>query len=192
MKEVQEELVKELEKAKESQKKFADRKRMDGPVFEIGDKVWLLRKNIKTQRPSIKLDHRKLGPFSIVERIGELAYRIKFNQPTTLHDVFHVSLLERYKENPFPQRTIAPPAPDIIDEQEEYEVQEVLSSRIRHNRLEYKVSWVGYDSSADMWLPATELNNMKDAILEFHRLYPNMPNTHSLRPTYRSRPKEGG
>jgi hypothetical protein len=192
MKEVQEELVKELEKAKESQKKFADRKRMDGPVFEIGDKVWLLRKNIKTQRPSIKLDHRKLGPYKIVERIGELAYRIKFTQPTTLHDVFHVSLLERFKENPFQNRTITPPEPDIIDDQEEFEVQEVLSSRIRNKRLEYKVSWVGYDSSADMWLPATELNNMTDAIMEFHRLYPNMPNAQTLRFSPRSRSKEGG
>jgi hypothetical protein len=191
LKEVQEKLIAELTVAKESMKKFADRKRLEGPVFEVGDRVWLIRKNIKTQRPSIKLDHRRFGPYEIVERIGEVAYRIKFTQQTTLHDVFHVSLLERCKENPFPGRTITPPEPDVINDNEEFEVKEVLSSRIFKRRLEYLVSWVGYNACDNMWLPAGELDNMKEAITEFHRLYPELPDEHTPL-TAKSRSKGGG
>ncbi|TPX54607.1 hypothetical protein PhCBS80983_g05850 [Powellomyces hirtus] len=58
-------------------KHYADTKRILGPDFAPGDKVWLLCKNLKTMRPSQKLDNRKIGPFSVVEKINSVAYRLK-------------------------------------------------------------------------------------------------------------------
>jgi hypothetical protein len=48
-----------------------------GPTLKEGDKVYLLRKNIATKRPSDKLDHKKLGPFEIVEIKSLVNYRLK-------------------------------------------------------------------------------------------------------------------
>jgi hypothetical protein len=56
-----------LRRARESARKFADRKRIDVPEegFRVGDLVLLDRRNIKTMRPAKKLDDKYLGPFRI-------------------------------------------------------------------------------------------------------------------------------
>ncbi|KAI7411517.1 hypothetical protein KC336_g12012 [Hortaea werneckii] len=45
--------------------KYANRKRIEGPNLKEGDKVYLLRRNIKSDKLSPKLDAVKLGPFEI-------------------------------------------------------------------------------------------------------------------------------
>ena len=45
--------------------KYANKKRSEGPDLKEGGMVYLIRKNVKTKRPSDKLDHTKLGPFKI-------------------------------------------------------------------------------------------------------------------------------
>jgi hypothetical protein len=79
-----------------TQQKYADR-HTKPREFEVGDKVWLSGKNIRTKRPSKKLDHRFYGPYPVLERVGTQAYRFKFLQQVgSIHDVFYVSLLEPY------------------------------------------------------------------------------------------------
>ena len=55
----------QLQSSQESYKAFADKFRNHAPIFKIGNKVWLLRRNIKTKRPCDKLDYRRLEPFVI-------------------------------------------------------------------------------------------------------------------------------
>jgi hypothetical protein len=51
-----------------------------------------------------KLSPRFIGPFKILERVGEVAYRLELpNQLSDVHDVFHISQLKKgrkphYKE----------------------------------------------------------------------------------------------
>ena len=48
-----------------------------------------------------KLSPRYVGPFKIIERIGEVAYRLALPAILSrLHDVFHVSMLEKYLHDP--------------------------------------------------------------------------------------------
>jgi hypothetical protein len=56
--------------------------------------VYLLRKNIVTKRPSDKLDHKKLGPFEIIEVKGPVNYRLKLLKTIKIHPTFYISLLE--------------------------------------------------------------------------------------------------
>ena len=65
-----------------------------GPELKEGDKVYLLRKNIKTKRSSNKLDHKKLGPFKIDKKIGSINYKFKLPKTIEIYPVFHISLLE--------------------------------------------------------------------------------------------------
>jgi hypothetical protein len=59
-------LRQELSLAQDASKRFADRGRND-VHFDVNDMVYLNRKNIKTTRPALKLDWKKLGPFKITE-----------------------------------------------------------------------------------------------------------------------------
>ena len=61
--------------------------------------VYLLRKNIKTKRPSDKLDHTKLEPFKIQEKLGPVTFRLELSAPIRIYLVFYISLLELALEN---------------------------------------------------------------------------------------------
>ena len=54
----------------------------------------LSRRNIKTCRPSKKLDHKNHGPFQIEKIVSTLAVRLTLPRKWKIHNIFHVSLLE--------------------------------------------------------------------------------------------------
>ena len=60
--------------------------------YKVGDKVWLSTKNIKTERPLKKLDHKMVGPFKIKALVRSLC-RLELPTSMKIHDVFHPSLL---------------------------------------------------------------------------------------------------
>ena len=44
-----------------------------------------------------KLSPRYVGPFKVIERTGEVAYRLAFSPTLSkLYDIFHVSMLKKY------------------------------------------------------------------------------------------------
>jgi phosphorylcholine metabolism protein LicD len=65
-----------------------------GLELKEGDKVYLLQKNVKTKRPSDKLNHKKLRPFKIDKKIGLVNYKLKLPKTMEIYLIFHVSLLE--------------------------------------------------------------------------------------------------
>jgi hypothetical protein len=67
MKAIYEDCNKELEKTSDRMKKYADKTRAESPRYNQGDLVMLNGKNIKTRRPSRKLDHKLYGPFEILD-----------------------------------------------------------------------------------------------------------------------------
>jgi hypothetical protein len=174
LKHLHEDLSELIKSAQNQQAKYYDakHKRVE---FNVGDKVWLLSQNIRTQRPSKKLDWKRLGPYPILERIGTQAYRLQLPSPMKIHPVFHVSLLDRYIESDIPTRTQPPPPSVLVDNQVEFEVEEVLDSKIMQKRLFYLVKWKGYPVSDNSWEPASHLSNTRDLVDSFHAKYPNKP-----------------
>ncbi|PQM43474.1 hypothetical protein VC83_09660 [Pseudogymnoascus destructans] len=128
--------------------------------FMVGERVWLSAKNIRTTQPSRKLGHRWLGPYEITGRIGKQAYRLRLPpRYKAIHDVFHVSLLERYREGV--EKADPPPDPEIVDGEEEYKVEAVLDHRTvrrgRGIREEYLIRWAGYTAADDQWVPKLDV-----------------------------------
>ena len=59
-----------------------------------------MRRNIRTRRPSTKLDHLKLRPFEIDEKLGPVNYRLKLpDSIQRIYITFYVSLLEKAPKN---------------------------------------------------------------------------------------------
>ena len=150
----------------------ADRHRVAAPAFQPGDQVWLNAKNIRTSRPSRKLDNKRLGPFTVDTAVGTHAYRLLLPDTMKVHPVFHVSLLDPARDDPLPGQQIPPPPPVIVDGEKEHEVEEILDSRVRRRRLQYLVKWTGYDDPT--WEPQEYLEDVH-AVDVFHAQYPDKP-----------------
>ena len=92
---IHEELLAELMHSNEYMSKYYNQRHLPAPEFSPGNKVWLLRRNIKTTRPLDKLDYKKIGPYEIIKKRGKSSYLLKLPPSLKqLHPVFHVSLLE--------------------------------------------------------------------------------------------------
>ncbi|KAL0534386.1 hypothetical protein IC582_028676 [Cucumis melo] len=85
------------------QKSYADVRRKD-LGFDVGDMVFLKvapMKCVLRFEKKRKLSPRFVGPFEILERIGHVAYRLVLPPSfSTMHDVFHVSMLKKYVAYP--------------------------------------------------------------------------------------------
>ena len=70
------ELKEHLQNAQERYKENHDRYTQQAPEFQVGDKVWLMRRNIRTTWPSQKLDVKWMEPFKILEMVedGKMVY----------------------------------------------------------------------------------------------------------------------
>ncbi|MBW0509733.1 hypothetical protein O181_049448 [Austropuccinia psidii MF-1] len=181
---VQQVVKEELESALRRFKKYADRNRSIPPDFQSGDKVWLASKNIKTTRPTKKLSERWLGPFEVLKKIGSHAYHLKLPQQwKSVHLVFHVSLLEPVKQSAIPNQNQLPPPPALVEEQEEWEVAQVLYSKLKRGKLWYLVEWKGFNEDPERTTlePASNLTNSPDLVKDFHLLYPDKPGPNTSR-----------
>ena len=94
MRELHEQLSKNIAYRNLTASKAANKQRIEGLTFKKGDKVFLLRQNLKTKRLSKKLDNLQLGPFEILETIGPVNYKLRLLPGMRIHNVFHKKLLE--------------------------------------------------------------------------------------------------
>jgi len=91
------ELRAELAQSNDYMVKYYNQHHLPSPTFKVNDYVWLLCRNIKTTRPSDKLDYQQIGPFQILNQRGKTSFLLKLPASLSrLHPVFHMSLLEPY------------------------------------------------------------------------------------------------
>lgn len=142
-----------------------DQRHQAGPDLKKGEKVYLLRRNIKTKRPSDKLDHRKLGPFTIDEKTGPVNYRLKLPESMgRIHPVFHVSLLEHAPENAELATNV-----EIEEETEdEYEVEAITKDRWYNGQQQLLVKWKGYPTSENTWEPIAHLRGCHQLVQQYY------------------------
>ena len=131
-----------------------DARQTPPPPIQIGDQVYVQSKHIWTTHPSKKLAKKYLGPFEVIAK------------PTT-------STIPNWSE--------PPPPPITVNGELEYEIAEVLDSKINNRRrtckLLYLVCWSGYEGTDEetSWILAMELDNAQEAVLDFHAQYPSKP-----------------
>ncbi|XP_019157355.1 PREDICTED: uncharacterized protein LOC109153914 [Ipomoea nil] len=89
--------------AQDRQKSYADLGRKPAE-FSVGEKVWLKvspTRGVMRFGKKGKLSARFIGPYDILERVGNLAYRLALPMELErVHNAFHVSQLKKYVHNP--------------------------------------------------------------------------------------------
>jgi hypothetical protein len=160
-------LKEHLRNAQEYQSRYYNKKHK-GETFRVGDLVLLSTRNLSLNyQPSKKLSGKFIGPFRIQGIIGTQAYRLLLPPSYRIHNVFHISLLERWKAREENQEDNTK-LPEITPEGEEvWEVEKILGKRIQKGQVQYLLRWKDYDDSWDTWTPASDFENMDDLIQEY-------------------------
>jgi hypothetical protein len=111
--------------AQQRQKAFVDQRRVE-KIYKVGDKALMSTKylNLKHSYTSRNFLPKWIGPFEVVQVVGPVAYKLKMNPGWRVHHVFHVSLLELYRDS---DGQVQPPPPPVdMEGALEYEVESIL------------------------------------------------------------------
>jgi hypothetical protein len=84
-----------------------------------------------------------------------VVFKLKIPDHWRIFDMFHALLLTPYHETTEHGANYEEPAPDLIDGQLEYEVEQVLGARHygRWWKLQYLMQWKGYSEAHNSWEP---------------------------------------
>ena len=122
--------------------------------FEVGEWVYLrlqpYRHSSVALHQNLKLSPQFFGPFQIIQRVGEVAYKLKLPETSKIHLVFHVSNLKQAFGGNDQQGTSLPeidgssgvvgPLP-----------QAVLDRRTRRNKEKVLIHWQGLSPAKATW-----------------------------------------
>jgi hypothetical protein len=140
----------EMARSQQDQEHYANQSRNTAPAYKVGDKVDLSLSNIRTDRPSKKLDDRS-AKFEIIEVVGPSSYRL--HTLVRIYNVFNVDLLRPAATDPLPSHVVDDPQLPalLVNEEEEWLVESILKERHKklpgkrtRTRLKYLVKWTRY------------------------------------------------
>jgi hypothetical protein len=161
-------------------KEYYDR-RHQPKHFAVGDKV-LLRIGRGYNIPvndavSRKLGQQYAGLFTVVERIGRLAYRLDLPPTWKVHPVISVQHLEPApfpdpfeREPPQPSPTHDPRFPQDTDRHDVARVLDVRVRRLGRYRTpvkEYLIEWLGEAREEAQWVKERDAIGAEEKIAEF-------------------------
>lgn len=150
--------------------------------FNVGDMVYLDGRNLRTGRPSKKLDNPTRGPFPIIEKVGT-SFRLQLPASYKIHNVFPPERLRRSPEDPLEGQEQVPEEPINITGENEYEVDRILGVRLVKKTLRYRVKWLGWDEDPEEY-DATDLMYSPKELRRFHMEYPNLPGPPAMLPKW--------
>ena len=154
-------LKENIKVAQERMKRSYDSKHCE-IFFEVGNWVYLrlrpYRQVFVAMRRNAKLSPRFYGPFRILQRIGQVAYKLELPSDTRIHPIFHVSLL---KEKLGSKISVQPQLPITIGDHNELRVKPmtILDRRKCRNVEEVLVQWQGLPTSEATWENLTAMKS---------------------------------
>jgi ribosomal protein L21E len=146
----------QLEKAQLRMKHYADKNRTLRE-FQVGDSVFLkLQPYVQqsvVQRNFPKLSYKFYGPFKILARIGQVAYKLELPDSSKIHPVFHVSQLKPFRPDNTAVATDLPVQVqlDTLDVEPEEILERRLCKKGNAAHVQIKVKWSSLPAHQATW-----------------------------------------
>ena len=95
-----------------------------------------------------------------------MVYKLRLLSAWHIHDVFHASLLTPQVVTTEYGIPAAPPLPELVDGESEFEVENILQHKYvgRKKEIHYLVQWRGYSRVESTWEPEEHLNNAPEVL----------------------------
>jgi hypothetical protein len=139
--------------------------------WRVGDKIWLSAKNLIVPIPKKKLGLKIYGPFPIKAILSPITFTLQLPEQWRIHPTFHTSKLSSYCKTDVHGPNFQEPPPDVIAEEEEYEVEAILAHKGMGKQRHYLVSWTGYSSASNKWIPEENLGNASEITKAYKKKY---------------------
>jgi hypothetical protein len=126
--------------------------------FQLGDLVYVClhpyRQQSVERRQNMKLAAKYYGPYKVISKIGEVAYKLELPQGSKIHPVFHVSLLKKQVgPSPIPSTEL----PDLPQVGREVIPQALLDAKGKEQDREVLIHWQGYSPADATWEKASTM-----------------------------------
>ena len=128
-----------------------------------------------------KLSNQRVGPFPVLEKVGNLAYRLGLPGIMRIHPVISIAQLEPApdrSEDPY-ARASTQPVPPVVEEGQDqavnsefaskykpYEIERLLERRGTGRNIKYLVKWKNCGNEHNAWYPVHALQNARDLMEE--------------------------
>ena len=132
-----------MEKVQNRMEKQENKYRTNGPQLKEGDKVWLYIKNLRTKRPSKKLDYIRVGPFRVKKAKGPINYKLELLENVKIYLVFYILLFKKAKDS----ELVATSFEYELEEDNVYEVEKILEEQ----NGQYLIKWKNYLEEENTW-----------------------------------------
>jgi len=108
--------------------------------YKIESKMFLNERNIVTARSFKKLDVKMLDSFINLDFVDS-SYKLKLSESMHVHDVFYSDLLRSAVDDLLPGQKNELSGSIVINDEDEWEIDDILNFRRYRRRLQYRVKW---------------------------------------------------
>lgn len=171
-----------MAEAQERYADYANAKREDSVIFEVGDAVWLSTEHLNLGRPVKKFAEKWIGPYKVT-KVYRRAVALDLPREFKVFPVFHVRKV----------RPTSPglPGQEVLNaeyrnraegvvvtegsqgQETRYTFDSIMDSRMRKGTLEYKIKWS--HPHRPSWQPSENVAGCDDRIADFHTRFPRKP-----------------
>ncbi len=139
--------------------------------YKIESKMFLNERNIVTAKSFKKLNDKMLDSFQIIESVDSF-YKLKLSKTMRIHDVFYSELFHSVVDDSLFDQKNESSKSIVINDKDEWEIDDILNSQRYRRRLQYWVKWKSYDNDLN-WYNAddNEFMNAQEMIDDFHIKY---------------------
>lgn len=143
-----------LMRAQHRMKQNADKHRSER-LFVVGDWVFVklqpYRQQSVVQRSSQKLAPKYYGPYKILDKMGEVAYKLELPATSQIHPVFHVSQLKRLVGNVATANQLPLVLHDVTLKEPEFCLARKMAKRQDRAAIMVLIQWTNQTAEEATW-----------------------------------------